>query len=322
MGARALNYVEAVELLKSRQGVTGVTAFDRESRESHEYRANVVVNAAGPWCRELATRFDRDEPSLFRSSLAWNILLDREAVSDHAVAVTPKKPGARTYFIVPWKGLVLVGTGHAPWRSSSEKPMPSCQQIQEFLDDLNLSVPGLKVDQNDILHLFAGLLPVKRDGSVDLVCREVILDHANKGGPKGLFSVSGVKFTTARLVAEKTLRRTFPETKFSRQFTHRPGLRQSAYALDSYNTPNLVGLLDTRIGSIKDSYRHLVEEESVQHLDDLIFRRTTLWENPRDAISVAPLLCDLFPWNDFRCREEIERLASKLSNGHSQQDSG
>ena len=38
----------------------------------------------------------------------------------------------------------------------------------------------------------------------------MILGHGDHGGPAGLFSVSGVKYTTSRLVAEKTMRRVFP----------------------------------------------------------------------------------------------------------------
>ena len=62
LGATVLNYVEAAELLKDDHGVTGITAVDRVSGETYTYQAAVVINAAGPWCRDLAARFDRDIP--------------------------------------------------------------------------------------------------------------------------------------------------------------------------------------------------------------------------------------------------------------------
>jgi glycerol-3-phosphate dehydrogenase len=201
--------MEAGDLLKINNCVAGVTAIDQKTKQSLEYRARVVINAAGPWCRKIAKRFDCDKAKLFRGSLAWNVLLGRKPLSNYAVAVAPIRAGGQTYFLLPWKGKLLAGTGHVPWFNSTENPMPTEEQMQEFLNDLNLAIPGLELHQGDIVHIFAGLLPVTKDGSVDLVSREVIVDHAEQGGPKGLYSVSGVKYTTSRLVAEKTLKRTF-----------------------------------------------------------------------------------------------------------------
>ena len=51
----------------------------------------------------------------------------------------------------------------------------------------------------------SGQLPVKKSQSVELTGREVINDHGHRGGLKGLYSATGIKFTTARKVAGKTL---------------------------------------------------------------------------------------------------------------------
>lgn len=40
--------------------------------------------------------------------------------------------------------------------------------------------------------------------------------------------------------------------------------------------------------------RRLIAEESVQHLDDLVFRRTVLWEDSKDTLHAAEELCALF----------------------------
>ena len=110
LGAATLNYVEATEVLRDGQKVTGIAAADRLNDGAYTYQAAVVINAAGPWCRDLAARFDRDIPALFKPSIAWNALIDRPALSTYALAVAPKKPGARTYFLRPWKGRFLAGT--------------------------------------------------------------------------------------------------------------------------------------------------------------------------------------------------------------------
>ena len=55
---------------------------------------------AGPWTRDLATRFDRDLPHLFRPSLAFNLLLDRPAPIDGGLAVQASRPDAPVLFVV------------------------------------------------------------------------------------------------------------------------------------------------------------------------------------------------------------------------------
>ena len=62
----------------------------------------------------------------------------------------------------------------------------------------------------------------------------------------------------------------------------------------------------------KDIVQSLVQEESVQHLDDLIFLHTTFWENPKRALEIAPSICDLFKWNKSRRTAELERLIKKI----------
>jgi len=310
LGGLALNYMEAAELLKTSEGIGGVGAVDRESGETFEFRAPIVVNAAGPFCRQVASGFDRDVPALFRSSLAWNVLLKNRALSDCALAVAPKKPGGRTYFLVPWKGMILAGTGHAPWADGSRPPAPTIEQLQEFLDDLNLAIPTLAASQADILQIFPGLLPATEEGNTTLSTQEVIFDHGREGGPNGLYSVSGVKFTTARLVADKVLRKIFPGVcleKGGAESAPEPSDIQSRGSIFAHDWRP-----DPRFPEWKHSLEKIIQEESVNHLDDLVFRRTTLWNNLARTMEISSQLCSLFNWDNPRRKAELHRLEEAI----------
>ena len=312
LGATALNYVEACHLMKSKGRVIGVIGVDRETCEAYEFMADIVVNACGPWCRDVATRFGHNEPSLFKPSLAWNVLLNREALSEYAVAVAPKKRKPPiTYFLIPWKGRLVAGTGHVPFLGNIEKPMPSAEELREFLNDINLAVPCLDLSMDDILYVFSGLLPVNEEASTNLRSREVIVDHSVRGGSQGFYSISGVKFTTARLVAEKALNQIYPER------------RAPMYSVRTLSTAHPVvqwsrGIFAANCLSLadksrwQDALRTLVVEEAVQHLDDLIFRRTNLWEHPEIVQEIEPLISSLLGWDRSRCFEEIKRVTSKF----------
>jgi glycerol-3-phosphate dehydrogenase len=311
-GASVLNYVEADKLIKSNNRVAGVRAIDHEDNEPFDFKSSIVINACGPWCRDLAGRFDRDEPDLFRSMLAWNLLLDRKPLSaDHGLGILPNKPGSRTLFIVPWKGKLLAGTGHAPWLRNEKDPMPTAEQIEGFLDDLNHAIPTLDVGLKDVLRVFPGLQSAKKTGGTDFAVREVILNHADHGGPRGFYSISGVKFTTARLVAEKTLNLIYPEKNIPEYLKtiiprsrNKVGIERGIFDFDMH--------ADFHDAEWKDALKTIISEESVMHLDDLVFRRTTLWESPVKTMKIAPYLCQLFHWDSARSEKEIMRLEEKF----------
>ena len=79
LNGNALNYVEATDLLTKDGNVIGIKAVDKTDNKIYELAANKIVNAAGPWCRTLATKFDKDYSELFKDSFAWNVLFNRPA---------------------------------------------------------------------------------------------------------------------------------------------------------------------------------------------------------------------------------------------------
>jgi len=299
LGATPLNYVQAIDLLTDNQGhIKGVTALDRETGTKHNYHADLVINAAGPWCRGLVQGVKGDSEELFRPFLTWNVLFKREALSDHALAVQAWEPGSRLYFITPWKGRIFAGTGHEPWLAGPDRPMPTREQLLDFIRALNQAVPGLELQITDVGRIFSGLVPATAVGSDLPTKREIIVDHGAVGGPTGLYSVGGIKFTTARLVAEKIL-----------DLAGQGSLKKAMLAGAVHKYPDL----DTK--NQLDHYRELLAcDQSIIHLDDLLLRRSTLWEQGRDALELAARLCNLFPWDEERKGRELAKCRGCLQN--------
>ncbi len=304
LNGSALNYTEVTDLLIKDGKVLGVKAVDKTTDRIYEFKSEKVINAAGPWCRTLTTKFDKDYPELFKDSFAWNILFNKPALSTHALAVTPKKPGARTYFVHHWKGLLFAGTVHSPWKDSSRTPIPDERSIRTFIDELNFSIKNLNLNLSDVLQIFPGLLPAKEEGSDKIAVREVILDHGINGGPKGFFSVSGVKFTTARLVAEKTIKKIFSkEIKILSRDGRKPSDSKELGIFSNQWIP-------TQPNGWENTLKNIIQNESVVHLDDLLVRRTSLGDNPKLALEHSKKYCSLFSWNESETSREITRLKS------------
>lgn len=299
-GATVLNYVEARELLKTGDNTTaGVRAKDTETNEIYEFKAPKVINAAGPWSRDMADAFDKDHYDLFKKRLLlWNVLFDREALSKYALGLSTKKGGGHTYFFHPWKNRLLVGTGEIVVEKNENETTVPRIEMEKFIGDLNNMVPELNLSENDVQKIYSGVLPAKENGS--LANREVIFDHGINNGPKGLYSISGVKFTTARLVADKTLSKMFPQNK---KQSHDSILQKNPPENLSFNydwTPNT----DEDLKTLKD----IIDNESVLHLPDLLLRRTSLADNPKRALEILPKLKPLFDYNDTQWNEEIKKL--------------
>lgn len=280
-GARSLNYTEAVDLRMEQGRVTGLRAVDRETGESLELRGRAVVNCAGPWSRQLAGRFDRDLPELFRPLLAFNVLLDREPLSPMALAVAGPGRQARTWFLLPWKGRVLAGTAYVPGAGA-----PDPERVEGFLAALNEAVPGWRPRSSDVLRVFHGWLPAESEGSAVPSGRPVIHDHGT-----GLVSVSGVKLTTARAVAEKTLSLLFENLPA-------PGWIGRPEADPPLPLKDFLDLAARDREAARAHLRGLVERQAVVHLEDLLLRRADWGIHPQG--SVAARLCTALGWESGR----------------------
>jgi glycerol-3-phosphate dehydrogenase len=307
-GADVANYVRVTSVVTDSGVVKGVMAQDDITDIELSFHAPVVINAAGPWSSALAEQFDDQSHDWFWPSLAWNALIDRPAPSKFALALTPPREGAPTYFVHPWKGRMFVGTGHSAWHGSLDNPRPTDEQMRAMIDDLNSAAPGFELGEEDIVRVFAGLLPATGQNSGDISKRPVITRHADSGGPSGLYSICGVKFTTARLVAEKTLDLAFAgRAQRDAEACPRPP------ASDEWSCRDV----DFSIGKNKEAYlgkvAQIIEDEAAVTLQDIVFRRTDLWEDPQLAMELSPDIASLFGWPEHKASRQMADLASELA---------
>jgi glycerol-3-phosphate dehydrogenase len=201
-GTTVANHVEASRLRCLGNRVAGVVARDRLSgAEGLEIRARLVVNAAGPWVDRLRANLPGGErPPLFRFSKAMN-LVTRPLVDKVALGVMR---GGPLLCIAPWRHVSLVGTSHAPYRGEADELASTEEDVEGLLDEINRAYPSAALKRADVRLVHRGLLPaVTVNGSGVTLEKSYRIDET----VEGLLSIVGVKFTTARDVAEKTVDR-------------------------------------------------------------------------------------------------------------------
>lgn len=272
-GARCLNYTEVTELTVESGRVRGVAAYDRVDEQELSFRADRVINCAGPWSKQLADSWARAPEGIFRPSLAFNLLFDRPAPSDVAVAVAAPGPEAHTWFMYPRNRLLYAGTAHFPHAGDIDDPTPSPQQIDSVIEHINTAVPQLELRREQILRVYAGFLPTTEAGGIELSDRPVVHDHGTAGGPEGLVSVSGVKYTTSRDVAEQGLRKAIRDL---------PELQANAGRPEAAVVPALETTTGRLTAGVADGVRRFAFDEAVVYAEDLLLRRGAWTDDPRN----------------------------------------
>lgn len=305
-GGTALNYAEVTKLTVADGRAAGVSVVDNISKSEHEFRSDIVINAAGPSCRALSAQFDTEHPELFHPSLAWNLLIDRPPLSEGAVAIEPPKPDSQVLFAHSLGGKLVVGTGHV---AVQEGDLLIVDQdcVDQMLSDVNLAVPGLELQPDEVVRLFSGQLPASRAGTNSLSDTPVFLDHQEKGGPSGLFTVSGVKYTTARSTAASAIAR-IVRAKAKSKTPVGPGLPDRPDVQQYELHPNSCPDRDERMRRAKI----LIENEAPRSLEDLLIRRSNLAFDSAAALQIADDGCAAFGWGPEESASQIDQLKKNL----------
>ncbi|SMP38312.1 glycerol-3-phosphate dehydrogenase [Desulfonatronum zhilinae] len=216
-GAVVLNYVQAKDLLVNDGRVTGVNVMDILTGRQLTVKADVTVNAAGPWVSSVlksAGLADTAESASRILSKGIHIIT-RSLTNGHALALATRHKhsgawvdrGGRHFFIVPWQGLSLIGTTNSPFNGAPDDDIVTEDDIHGLIDDVNSVYPSAGLCRDDIRFFYGGLYPddpSRPSGTGYQGSREDnIIDHGVSQKIQGLISVIGVKYTTARLLAQK-----------------------------------------------------------------------------------------------------------------------
>ncbi|UOD30250.1 glycerol-3-phosphate dehydrogenase/oxidase [Massilia violaceinigra] len=293
-GGVAVNYMAARELLRSGAVVNGAVLLDGRNNATHEVRARVVVNATGAWAdglRGQAGGAPRLRP-LRGSHLvlpAWRLPLAQAVSLMHPV-------DGRPVFAYPWEGVTLVGTTDIDHGDElAGEAAITRAELDYLMAALHAQFPQLALTDADIVATYAGVRPVIDSGAGDP--SKASRDH-EVWLENGLLSVTGGKMTTFRVIALDALRHAMPQLAGWRDDLAPRAVFAPSPALVAPLRPALVRRLRGRYGahaqalidaarpgeletipgteSLWAELRWAARAEAVQHLEDLLLRRTRL----------------------------------------------
>jgi glycerol-3-phosphate dehydrogenase len=244
------------------------------------------LNAAGPGVDALLAEggIRRPPAPLLK---AWNLVFARPPSSPLAVGAQTE---GRFLFLIPWRDRTMVGTAYAPAGT------PSDQAVAAFRDEAVRAFPWARLEDAPLALVHEGLVP-GHGGPSGLSTRPRLHDHESEDGVAGLVSVQGVKYTTARAVAEKAI-------DLVLRRLGRPGAPCRTAVTPLPRARPLEGPLEARTVEA-------VREEMAVTLADAVLRRLDLGTagRPREADleTVARTMARHLGWD--AAREGAERAA-------------
>jgi glycerol-3-phosphate dehydrogenase len=310
-GAELANYAVATEATVEAGRVTGMRVRDAIGGTTIPVRARVTLNAAGSRAGEIMAMFGVSHP--YPLVKAMNLVTSRPA-SDMALAA----PGAggRMLTLVPWRGMAIVGVGQSTAFVQPGDTHVSAAEVSALVNDANYAFPALHLTRSDVTLVHRGVVPgvVGRNSVPDLKPAHEILDHRSDG-VEGAVTVIGVKYTTARGVAEavtgvvaRRLGKTVPRSRTATTTLPGAGIAdhealaieaardagtelspasiRHLIALYAEATPEIVRLMKNRpdlasplapgVPTLGAEVLHVIRSEMALRLADIVVRRTAL----------------------------------------------
>jgi glycerol-3-phosphate dehydrogenase len=333
-GGQALNYVSAEPLLTSGDRVSGARLCDRAGEGGeHALRARLVIDAGGAWSGTLGTAGQTSGPRLrpLRGSHlvlpAWRLPLAQAISLMHPI-------DGRPVFAFPWEGATLVGTTDVDHREGLEREAAITRAELDYLMlALRAQFPQLDLNELDVIATYAGVRPVLASGEDDAPSKAG-REHAVFSSP-GLVRVAGGKLTTFRAIALDVLRaaqQQLPDWRdglepcriydpvplpHSAQRLPPPILRrlagrygaQAQALLDAAHEGELEAIPAT--DTLWAELRWAARAEGVEHLDDLLLRRTRIGllssgGGEQHLARIRTICQPELGWPDARWEEELD----------------
>lgn len=204
-GARILNYHEVLSLIVESEGgdrrVAGARVRDVAQGKDVEIRAAMTINASGAWAGLIAQT----------AGLAVNVIPGKGTMlaMNHRVCNTVlnrcKSPSDGD-IIVPIHTIAVIGTTDERV-SDPENLAVQPWEVELLLKEGDKLIPG--ISQARVLRAWAGVRPLYQEGyagaSREATRAFALLDHQARDGVPGCLTIIGGKWTTFRLMAEKTM---------------------------------------------------------------------------------------------------------------------
>jgi glycerol-3-phosphate dehydrogenase len=319
-GATVCTYTPVTKLLIEEGSVRGVEL------EGSSVRAEMVINAAGPWLDRLldyrligGTKGSHIVVAPFAGAPATAVYL--EAASDQ-----------RPFFVIAWNGNYLIGTTDVRFEANPDLVRTEPWEIDYLLTETNRAFPNAQLTRELVLYTYSGVRPLPFTANQDeqsITRRHFIREHPRY---KNLLSIVGGKLTTYRNLAEECVDLVF--RKLGRRVppcetanVRLPGAINGSPANVCERWRRIYGSRAKELAEFAkrfDNQDPLIAEivfsfecEFARTLADCFLRRTMLGLNADLGLGQIQIAANagtqFLGWTEDRARHEVENYQNEIS---------
>jgi len=183
-----------------------VLAYKDIDKNIQKISSRVVVNAAGPWARDVVESIQPKQKNINVDLVqGTHIVLPIQLGEKIFYIESPKDK--RPIFVMPWYGETMIGTTESIFDDDPSKTYPLASEIEYLLDAFYFYFPEYKQKQLEIAEKISGLRVLPRSQkNANQRSRETIYLRDQKDKPRVL-SIFGGKLTAYRATAEHVIAR-------------------------------------------------------------------------------------------------------------------
>ena len=279
-GAQVCNYVKASELIYDGSRIVGVKARDILGDKIFNISSKITLNAAGPWVAEVLGQGQLAKTPNITLNLSKSMnLVTTLPASKYASAFESSHSSdskidqaKRQYFVVPWLDRSIIGTTHFTHPRNKPSSIMLDDEVNSYMSEVNDLFTDIKLTQDDVLYCYHGITPGdndtqdSEDNQASRLHHSLVLDHMDADKIEGLISIISVKWTTARLVAEKAIDGVTKKLDLKARSSTRVmpiPMCEIPYSVADMDELELVRFCETHY-----------QQTMARNLDDILFRRT------------------------------------------------
>lgn len=310
-GACIANKVEAIKFVKDKGKITAVMAEDRITGEIFNIPARVVVNATGAWSNSVVRTDEPGVPAITRPTKGIHIIY-KKLLSERALVLSAHKD-KRIFFVIPWRGLSLIGTTDTDFDGSPDEVYTCEHDVDYLLDEVRRVFPDENIDKREIITTYSGLRPlVDTEGKP---AWQVSREHLIKESASGLISVIGGKYTTYRHLAEQVVDIALKRLENN---PARTIVKAGKKCITQEVGPQAQSAEET---DLEKRVERAVKDEMANTLRDLLIRRLQLATTPSLGLDRAgecvDIMARLLGWNDAQKEFEIRAYRQEADRNRS-----
>ena len=328
-GATVLTY-RRVESFVIEEGLIAGVRLDGDKAD--QFRAGVVINAAGPWVDRLLDKTQRKNERLIGGTKGSHVVVGPFAGAPESAVYLEALSDRRPFFIIPWNGNYLIGTTDVRFEGDPDEVRAEEWEIEYLLGETNRAFPGAELSRDRVLYTYAGVRPLPftmNHNERSITRRHFLREHRQV---KNLVSVVGGKLTTYRSLAEECVDSVL--RKLGRGFTRSQTARVPLPGASDFYPSNPCERLSQIYGSRAKDVAELAtrlkcdaftaeivfafENEFAKTLADCFLRRTMIGLNADLGVSELEAAAEVgrrfLRWSEDRARREVEGYKQEISS--------